>query len=152
MTTATLTHTCPKCAGVGTVPHRHIHDGVCFLCNGAKAVTERAAASWLAGQVGPLPRTQAASNRPRVVRPSKTVPLGEFGSVVITKLDDGTFNASRILACNEDYDGESDGGHEYHLFFAVEGGRVIVDRDCIQNGMRDHWRRAEKALQAALKV
>lgn len=146
MNATALTHCCPKCAGTGAVPFRHVENGVCFLCNGAKAVTERVAASWLAAQLGPAPVAQATPNA-APARPSKTVTLDGFGAVKIIRLDDGTFNASGLRVV--DYEGEV---HEYHLFFAVKNGRVTVDQDCIQHGMRRDWRRAEAALQAALKA
>ena len=144
---ATLTHTCPKCAGVGTMPFRHIHDGVCFLCNGAKAVTERTAARWLASEMGPAPRVQVASNAPKApARPFKSVNLGDFGTVRISRLDDGTFSARGFQVASDD------GCCDYFLFFAVKSGRVVVDAEVVQHGMANHWRRSERALQAALKV
>ena len=145
---ATLTHTCPKCAGVGTMPFRHIHDGVCFLCNGAKAVSERTAARWLASEMGPAPRLQATANAPKApAQPFKSVNLGDFGTVRISRMDDGTFTARNLLVTDSDGDADS-----YWLRFSVVGGRVKVESEHIQNGMIPHWRRAERALQAALKV
>ena len=143
----TLTHTCPKCAGVGAMPFRHIHNGICFLCNGAKAVTERTAARWLASEMGPAPRVQAASNAPKApALPFKSVDLGDFGTVRISRLEDGTFSARGFQVASDD------GCCDYFLLFAVKGGRVVVNTELVQSGMADHWRRAEKALQAALKV
>ena len=147
----TLTHTCPKCAGVGTMPFRHIHDGVCFLCNGAKAVTERTASRWLASQMDAAPRTQATDNAPKApARPSKSVDLGRFGRVLISRLEDGTFTARDILVHDDSYDGSGVDG--YWLCFSIIGGRVKVDAEHIQNGLIPHWRRVESALQSALKV
>lgn len=146
MSNPTLTHTCPKCAGVGTMPFRHIHDGVCFVCNGARAVTERTAARWLALEMGPAPRAQAASNVPKApAAPFKSVDLGDFGTVRISRLDDGTFSARGFQVASDN------GCCDYFLFFAVKGGRVVVNAELVQYGMADHWRRAERALQGALR-
>jgi hypothetical protein len=139
-----LTHTCPKCFGVGTMPHKHIQNGVCFLCNGDKRVTRATASRWLAAQSGFVGAVDAKPAGPKAPpRPFKSVALGAFGTVRISRTDDGGFVASDLQT------GEGCG---YFVFFTVTAGRVKVDTTHLQYGMTNHWRAAEKALQAALKA
>ena len=141
---ANLTHTCPKCHGVGTLPFRHIQNGVCFLCAGAKRVTLATASRWLASESGFTGAVEAKPAGPKAPpRPFKLVDLGKFGTVRVVRLDDGSFSASGLRA------GE---GCDYFLRFTVSNGRVRVDSEHMQYGMVNHWRAAEKALQAALRT
>lgn len=144
----TLTHECPKCSGARKLHHfGHIHNGTCFLCAGAGRVSERTASSWLASQSGGFRTSGTTRPSTRVARQSKVVDLGEFGKVTITALEDGVFSATDILVTND----EGEVG-DYHLSFAVTGGRVVVDAGYVQNGMRNHWRRVQAALQGALRA
>ena len=142
---ATLTHDCPKCSSVGRLASfAHIHNGVCFLCNGEKMVTERTAARWLANEVGGRGVVQGSQTVRAPAKPSKKIELGDFGTIEISRHGD-KFWARNLRARNES------GVDHYFLVFRVTNGRVQVDQSMLQYGMAAHWRRAEQLLQAALR-
>ncbi len=134
---------CPKCFGCGVTPHRHVEGGVCFLCGGDKRVTERAAFRWLGSQHDWAPALSTSTKESaRPALPTKSVELGEFGRVLISRFEDGTFSVRGVVVDDVDY----------WLCFSVINGRVKVNADLVQCGMVKHWRRVERALQAALRA
>lgn len=139
------TVTCPKCFGAGKLRHfGHVEGGTCFLCGGAKAVSQAEASAWLASQIRGDFAAVGPAEPKSAPRPFKSVDLGRFGVVRISRLDDGTFSARDVRT--------SDSDHDYTVFFTVTAGRVAVDGETVQHGMANHWRAFQAALQGALKA
>ena len=121
---------CPKCFGVGTFRiWAHIHGGACFLCGGAKTVTEAEANSWLASQLrsagiatheAPAP---VADNNQR-----RTVMVNGLGSCRITRYEDGEMRVDLDSFGYRDRDGDHVQGGLW-IVIAVEGGKVRTARD-----------------------
>ena len=130
---------CPKCNGTGTFRHlRHVQDGVCFVCNGAKVVDQATANRWLASQMKADRRASTGPVAPS--QPTKTIALPGFGNVRISLVSPGKFYG---LVSDEE-------AGALPMAFDVNAGRVSVVE--VSNGLRARRAALEGALQAALRL
>jgi len=139
MSSTTNTVECPKCYGTGTFRHlRHVADGVCFVCNGAKVVTAAQANAWLASQMKADRRASTGPVAPS--QPTKTVAIPGFGNVRISLVAPGKFYG---LVSDEE-------AGALPVGFDVVNGRVVVVE--VSNGLRARRAALEGALQSALRA
>ncbi len=138
---------CPKCFGTGKLTHfRQVQGGVCFLCGGAKAVTQAEAGGWLAAQIrGDFARTEGLQVAPVAAPDSrasgKAVKLAGLGTCWIRRCKAGAAGAFSVSI-------PSDVG-ELPAWFNVTNGKIAIVEGC--NGLRNRWAEIEAALQQAFK-
>jgi len=157
MNTNTNQVECPKCFGSGKVAHKHVENGVCFLCGGVGTCTDAEANRWLAAQLrahGPKTYAAPVATAPLTFK-SKTVDLGAvFGQVEIRHYNDD-MRGNFVAVLGSIRDGVTDEygcPHAgYHVHFTVRAGKVQVRRDGLQNGMKHYGNNRPAMLQAALQ-
>jgi hypothetical protein len=127
---------CPKCFAGGELRHfSHIEGGVCFLCRGARQVSEAQASRWLAAQAG----HGSPSAEPEAPRPTKVIELAGFGPVRICRFDAGRFRAGV----------PSEHGCLDAWFHMSDAGNIILE--AVSDGLKPRATDLRRALQGALR-
>jgi hypothetical protein len=152
---------CPKCFGSGNFQRfRHIVGGTCFLCGGAKKVSKKTVARWLASQVsrGPFASEESEPEDSDVVA-RKTVEIQNLGRCRFARYSDGQIRVDLdTFGYRNEYGERETGG----LWIVIEivAGRVVIAKSedgerlvCngIDGGTGELTRHVLSSLQSAMK-